>query len=152
MGNIEKISSDMAEKICREIMIDLPEYFGQPEINAKYAIGVKSRENFVAMVGKNYAGLISIDFPYPNNCSIYWLGVFSQYHSRGFGGKLVESAVKNAELKHASTMTVETLDPCESDENYLKTYEFYKAKGFKPLVNIKPGNYRWSMVYMARIL
>jgi hypothetical protein len=52
----------------------------------------------------------------------------------------------------ANTMTVETLAPQESDENYLKTYHFYEKTGFIPLLNLKPQDYEWNMVYMVKFL
>lgn len=57
-----------------------------------------------------------------------------------------------ARIHGAKTMTVETLSPSESDENYLKTYRFYERMGFAPLFNLKPNGYEWSMVYMCLVL
>lgn len=71
MIKIETITLDLAEGLCRKITVDLPEYFGLPEVNEHYAIGVRSRLNLAARVGEEYVGLISIGFPYPENASIY---------------------------------------------------------------------------------
>ena len=60
-----------------------------------------------------------------------------------------DAAIDYAKTQGAATMTVETLAPAESDENYLKTYRFYEQLGFKPLFNLKPANYEWNMVYMT---
>ena len=49
-------------------------------------------------------------------------------------------------------MTVETLAPAELDENYKKTYAFYKTVGFLPIFNLKPEAYEWNMVYMIKFL
>jgi GNAT superfamily N-acetyltransferase len=149
---IDKISSDIAERLCREITADLPEYFGLPEMNEHYAIGVRSRHNFSAKIDGNYAGLISIDFPYPNNANIYWMAILRTYQGKGIGHKLIENSCKLAKESGATTITVETLAPFESDENYLKTYNFYQANGFLPLINLKPQGYEWNMVYMAKTL
>lgn len=59
----------------------------------------------------------------------------AQYHGQGIGTKLIESAVNYAVEKGATTMTVATLAPGIADSNYLKTYKFYEACGFKPLFN-----------------
>jgi hypothetical protein len=80
MISIEKISSSQAEKLCRKITADLPDYFGLPEANEHYAIGMHSKENLAAKIGDEYIGLISLEFPYPNNCNIYWMAVLSAYH------------------------------------------------------------------------
>lgn len=70
MIQIEKITRELAQSLCRKITMDLPEYFGLPEANEHYAEGVKARTNFAAKKNDNYLGLISIDFPYPNNANI----------------------------------------------------------------------------------
>lgn len=153
MGHtIEKISADLAEQLCRQITADLPEYFGLSECNEHYAIGVRTRDNFAVKLGPNYLGLLSLEFPYPKNANIYWMGVLHLYHNQGIGQMLVDAASHYASHLGAVTMTVETLAPDESDENYLKTYGFYEGQGFKPLFNLKPAGYEWNMVYMAKEL
>jgi GNAT superfamily N-acetyltransferase len=152
MSEVEKISSAISEDLCRKITASLPEYFGLPECNEQYAIGVRSRQNLAVKRESNYIGLISLDFPYPNNCSIYWMAVLRDFQSQGIGHKLLEAAYGLAKDKGASTMTVETVSPHESDENYLKTYKFYQANDFVPLFNLKPQGYEWNMVYMVRYL
>ncbi len=149
---VEQISADLAEQLCRQITADLPEYFGLPECNEHYAIGVKTRDNFAVKLGQHYLGLLSLDFPYPNNGNIYWMGVLRLHHNRGIGQLLIDAANHYAIHLGAVTMTVETLAPSESDENYLNTYRFYENQGFQPLFNLKPAGYEWNMVYMAKEL
>lgn len=48
MIHIEKITGELAQSLCQTITMDLPEYFGFPEANEHYAIGVKTRTNFAA--------------------------------------------------------------------------------------------------------
>lgn len=152
MIQIEKISQDVAEGLCRKITINLPEYFGLPDVNEHYAIGVRSCTNFAARADIDYLGLISIDFPYPTNANIYWMGVLKKFQGQGIGHKLIEEACKFAKNNGALTMTVETLAPFEADENYLKTYNFYQSIGFLSLLNLKPKGYEWNMVYMVKLL
>lgn len=149
---IQQISSDISEKLCRKIIADLPEYFGLPECNEEYAKGVRSRINFAIAEKENFIGLLSLDFPYPTNSNIYWMGILRKYQSMGLGQLLLNQAVAFAKGKSAKTMTVETLAPFESDANYRKTYEFYAKVGFKPLFNLKPKGYEWNMVYMIKDL
>ena len=152
MIKIKPITSDLAEGLCRKITVDLPEYFGLPEVNEHYAIGVRSRLNLAARLGEEYVGLISIDFPYPENANIYWMGTLRDYHRTGIGKILSYEAFKQAKNRGAKTISVETLSPEEADENYLKTYHFYKSLGFAPLFNLKPQGYEWNMVYMLKSL
>ena len=152
MITIEQIAADCAENLCREITANLPQYFGLPASNEHYAIGVRSRRNLAAKIQGKYVGLLSLDFPYPQNSSIYWMAVLQDYHGQGVGQTLMKAGCSLAQKEGARTMTVETLSPSETDENYLKTYKFYAAFGFEPLFNLKPQDYVWNMVYMVKFL
>lgn len=142
------ISPSNASSLCAEITADLPEYFGLPIANQAYFEGVKTRDNFAV----ENIGLISIDFPYPNNANIYWMGVKKQHHGSGIGKLLIKTAIDFAQSKGAETITVETLSPYSGDASYLKTYRFYESLDFKPLFNLKPEGYEWEMVYMVKVL
>ena len=80
---IELISPESAELLCRRITADLPEYFGLPDCNEHYAKGVHSRINFALKSGDAYLGLLSLEFPYPENSNIYWMGVLREWQGRG---------------------------------------------------------------------
>jgi hypothetical protein len=57
MIKIKTITPDLVEALCRKILADLPEYFGLPEVNEHYAVGVRSRLNLVACIGEEYVVL-----------------------------------------------------------------------------------------------
>ncbi|KTC76960.1 GNAT family N-acetyltransferase [Legionella brunensis] len=150
--SIELASAESAEKLCRKISADLPEYFGLPECNESYAKGVHSCVNFIVTVDSLAVGLLSLSFPYPANCNLYWMGILKNYQRQGLGRLLLQKACTYARQCQAQTMTVETLAPCEADKNYLRTYRFYETTGFHPLFNLRPQNYTWDMVYMVKSL
>ncbi|HRD70409.1 MAG TPA: GNAT family N-acetyltransferase [Legionella sp.] len=152
MIQIEKITGELAQKVCQSLTHDLPEYFGLSEANEHYEKGVKARINFAAKKNNESLGLISIDFPYPHNANIYWMAVRKDYHRQGIGRQLFDAACHFAKTQGAKTITVETLSPSESEENYLKTYQFYQSIGFTPLFDLKPEGYEWNMVYMVKKL
>ncbi len=145
-------SDDDAEALCRAITIDLPEYFGLPECNEQYATGVRNKINFGVQLNNTFIGLLSLDFCYPKNANIYWMGILRKHQNKGYGRLLIEKAIEYAKKSHAKTMTVETLAPSEADENYLNTYRFYERAGFHPLFNLKPEQYAWNMVYMCHVI
>jgi len=149
---IEPINRELAGDLCCQITAALPEYFGLAQANEQYFAGVRTRENFAAIIDHKHVGLLSLDFPYPGNGNIYWMAVLQEYQNHGAGSKLLAHACAFAETRCADTMTVETLAPQEANENYLKTYKFYKQSGFKPLFNLKPAGYEWNMVYMWKSL
>ncbi len=152
MIKLIQISAELAESLCRQITVSLPEYFGLPEVNEHYATGVKERINIAVKFDNEYVGLISLGFPYPSSCNIYWMAILPEYHTKGIGSKLIDEACRIAKNKLVKTITVETLSPKNSDKNYLKTYNFYLSNRFAPLFDLKPQGYEWSMVYMARNL
>ena len=152
MIKIRTITPDLSEKICRKLISDLPAYFGISKVNKKYATEVRSKLNIAASVNEEYVGLISIDFPYPNNANIYWMAVLSQYHRTGVGKALSTEAFRLAKINGAKTISVETLSLLKADSSYIKTYQFYKSLGFNPLFNLKPEGYKWDMVYMLKII
>ena len=149
---IEKISPEVATELCRKITADLPEYFGLPDANESYAQGVKSCINFAAKLNGEYVGLLSLDFPYPNNASIYWMGVLSTYHRKGVGQWLVLESKAFAVEQGAQSITVETVSKKTGDKYYSKTHDFYESLGFMPMFDLKPEGYECTMVYMVKKL
>ena len=149
---VEEINPDQAEILCRSITNDLPEYFGIPLANEQYFKGVRHCNNLAVKINEQYVGLLSLNFPYPNNSNIYWMGILRDHQGQGIGHRLLEEACLYAKKQYANSIMVETLSPEESDENYLRTYHFYQSAGFKPLINLKPEGYEWNMVYMVKQL
>ncbi len=149
---IENIPCAMAEQICRDITESLPEWFGQAEANERYAKGVAERVALVAFNGVKPIGLISLEFHYPNNANIYWLGVMRDYHGQGIGAALMAVAAQFSIGKNCDSMTVETLAERNGDEAYLKTYRFYERCGFRPLFDMNTYGPDFSMVYMIKDL
>lgn len=149
---IEKITPELSASLCRKIIADIPEYFGLPEVNESYAQGVQERVNVAAKVDEEYVGLLSLDFPYPQSSSIYWLGILRPAHGNGVRKALVFEAEKIAQERGAKFMTIETLSLIENDDNYKKTYGFYEAMGFAPMFDLKPVGYECMMVYMVKKL
>lgn len=149
---IQQVTSDVAETLCRKISKNLPQYFGLAECNENYAQGVKENTNFALSVNGEWVGLLSLSFPYTKAGQIYWMGILNQYHHQGLGRLLIKEACIFAQNQGAKLLTVETLSPTVVDENYSKTFNFYKSLGFEPLFDMKPDAYEWPMVYMALAL
>lgn len=149
---INLLNADEAEKACREITRSLPEYFGIPEANERYAIGVKELPTFGAKLNNICIGLISCEMPFPNNVNIYWMAVRKEYQGHGIGSALLKYAEDYCLKQHCVSMTVETLSPSEKDPNYLKTYKFYLGNGFDPLFELNTYGPDFKMVYLYKQL
>lgn len=150
--DIQIIDSPSAEQICRDITADLPEYFGIPEANERYAKGVLDRVSFAAAHNGKYVGLLTLEFPFSNNANIYWMAVLREYQGSGIGSSLIKCAEDYSKDRGCLSVTVETLSPKNADNNYLKTYSFYEKSGYQPLFELNTYGPEFLMLYMQKIL
>lgn len=149
-STVQIITPSMAEKICRELSAGLPEWFGIPEANERYAKGCAERTSFAAMLDNSYIGMITLEFPFKNNANIYWMAVNRKYHDQNIGVELLQAAERYCAENAYDSITVETLSPKQNDPNYLKTYRFYEKNGFKPLFELSPYGPELLMCYMIK--
>lgn len=152
MKTIIQLTPDESEQACREISITLPEWFGIPEANERYANGVKERFTFGYVIDNTCVGILSLEFPFKNTANIYWMGVKRDWHNKGIGKALLNHAEMICKERQVYSLTVETLSPKENDSNYLKTLKFYLKGGFKPLFELNTYGPEYSMVYLNKII
>ena len=145
---ITPIDPQQAQQVCQEITTTLPEWFGQPQVNELYVKGMLERTSFAAQSGEQFVGLLALEFPFPNNANIYWMGIKKKHHGQGIGTELIKTAETYAKQQGAETLTLETLSPKVDNVHYLKTFEFYRKVGFKPLFELCPYGPEQPMVYM----
>lgn len=149
---VQIIEPSKAEKICRDLTAGLPEWFGNPDANERYAKGCAERTSFAAMLDNNYIGMITLEFPFNNNANIYWMAVNRNYHGQNIGLELLLAAQRYCAENGCDSITVETLSPKENDPNYLKTYHFYEKNGFVPLFELSPYGPDFLMCYMIKFI
>jgi GNAT superfamily N-acetyltransferase len=149
---IKQVEPKVAKKICRHITAKLPEWFGIPEANERYAKGCLDRISFAAVLDEDYIGLIVIEVPFQNNANIYWLGVDSAFHHLGIGKQLLKAAENYCLSTGVHSLTVETLSTKHADEYYLKTYKFYEKNEFNPLFELQPYGPDHVMCYLEKRL
>lgn len=147
---IKLIEPTVAEAICREITATLPEWFGIPEANERYARGTLERVSLAASSNGEYLGMITLEFPYPNNANIYWMAVRKDYQGKNIGTSLISAAENYCREQGYNSMTVETISQKQADVNYLKTYRFYETHGFRPLFDLNPYGPDNTMVYLLK--
>ena len=141
---------------CREITATLPNWFGIPEANARYASDALILDGFGA---RAECGLVGLLLHRPRSqpaldadaLDIHWLGVLPNRHRQGVGARLVEAARVAAAQRGLVWMTVETLDPEVRDPHYLQSYAFYRRLDFE-IVERFAAIPRNPMVRMARRL
>ena len=149
---LELVEPATAEKICRDITRDLPEFFGIPEANERYAKGMLERVSFAAKDNANYLGLLTLEFPFSKNANIYWMAVRNSYQGKGIGSSLFREAENYCREKAYQSITVETLSPKNGDKSYLRTYQFYEKIGFQPLFELNTYGPEFLMIYMQKVI
>jgi GNAT superfamily N-acetyltransferase len=108
----------------------LPEWFGQPASNAKYAKQAEVLEGYVAEVDRDPCGLLLLKRTSAIRPEIYWMAVAPARHRQGLGRALVGAASEAAREGGAKYLFVGTLHPDDPYEPYRRTREFYQAMGF----------------------
>lgn len=126
--------TDKSEKehICREILYDLPEWFGLPESTESYITDSKDMPFLVAYVDDKLAGFIVMNATSSDTADIFVMGVKKEFHRIGVGKKLNDTYEKFA-IKNGFTYSqVKTVQSGHYSE-YDVTNEFYKAMGYVEL-------------------
>jgi N-acetylglutamate synthase-like GNAT family acetyltransferase len=118
---------------CASIIVDLPEWFGLPEMNAAYAERADGDQTWVAERGGDTIGVMTLADPGFSAIEIHFLAVRRRAHRQAVGTALVMKAFAEARGLGRSYLTVKTLGPSRASEPYARTRAFYRAVGFEPL-------------------
>ncbi|MCB1510964.1 MAG: GNAT family N-acetyltransferase [Hyphomicrobiaceae bacterium] len=113
-------------------------WFGRPEANAAYAMGMADREAFTATLDEIAVGLMALEYHFEATCNVWWLGVSPKVHRRGVGRALMDRAVIEARDRGCRRLAVETVSPRVDSSAYALTRQFYMALGFEPFVEVEP--------------
>jgi ribosomal protein S18 acetylase RimI-like enzyme len=108
----------------------LPEWFGQPASNAKYATLAEFLDGYVIEKGGQRCGLLLFKYHSPISAEVYWLGIDPSYHRQGVGRSLMAAAITDARTRGVRYLFVATLHPDVKSEPFLRTRRFYEALGF----------------------
>ena len=118
--------------IVREVLRDLPEWFGLEDGIENYVIESKNLALWYAKDSKNTSiGFITLKESSVDCGEIHCMGIKKDYHRLGIGRKLVDELEKNAK-KNYDYLQVKTVDEGYYSE-YDSTVKFYKKLGFKKL-------------------
>lgn len=138
MIKISKLSDkEQKSKITDFILRELPDWFGIEEAIIEYVEGVKNTDFYAAYDSGRPVGFISIKSNNEYTSEIYVMGILKQFHKRGIGKSLLETAKEDLLKNKIKFLMVKTLGESHPDENYKNTREFYVRAGFYPLEEIK---------------
>lgn len=117
--------------IVKEVLSDLPEWFGLPESTESYITEVVHLPLIVAKENENVLGFITLKETSGDSCEIHCMGIKKNYHRKGIGKELYKQIEKLA-AKTYDYIQVKTVDSGHYKE-YDQTVLFYKSLGFKEL-------------------
>ena len=129
---LEKIKDKQTKvKIVKEVLADLPEWFGLSESTESYVNESKDLPLIVARDHFEIMGFITLKETSDDVCEIHCMGIKKKYHRKGVGHSLFEAFEKLAkeQYEYIQVKTVESGHYAEYDQTVL----FYKAMGFKEL-------------------
>ena len=124
-------------RICEEVILSLPNWFGLEDANKKYITNVANTDFYAAYMFGKEVGFFSIISHFHQTSEIYVCGILSKYHRLGIGNKLLKFIEKDLKNKGVKFLTVKTLSSSHPDKSYAKTRKFYEAVEFVPLEEFK---------------
>lgn len=127
--NIE--NSEEKAKIVKEVLANLPEWFGLADAVEEYIENARKSPLWLAKTEEDIIGFITLKETSKDTCEIHCMGIKRAYHRRGIGRILVEALEGFARDKY-EYLQVKTVDEGYYSE-YDKTVAFYKSLGFKKL-------------------
>jgi ribosomal protein S18 acetylase RimI-like enzyme len=122
------IEHDRADR-CRDVLDDLPEWFGIPDSKAAYIAASSDMPMLGWCDEREFAGFLSLKHT-PFAAEVCVIGVKRRFHRQGIGRALIDAAVQSCGWEGVRFLTVKTLAPSNPDPHYEATRKFYRAVGF----------------------
>jgi N-acetylglutamate synthase-like GNAT family acetyltransferase len=117
-------------ELLERLTAGLPQWFGLPASNAKYAMLAETLDGYIAEWDGARRGLLLLKYHSQTSAEIYWIGVDPACHRKGVGRTLMKAAIEDACRQGVQYLFVATLHPDVDYEPFLRTRRFYKAMGF----------------------
>lgn len=119
--------------VCREILCELPDWFGIPEAIDDYAAVAENADMLGAVAERFVGGFVVLRNTSEVASEIVVMAIRPTLHRRGLGTKLVRAASAWASESGRRYLTVKTVGPSRTNAAYEKTRRFYLAVGFEPI-------------------
>ena len=118
------------QRITRQILEALPDWFGIPEAREGYIEKSAEQPFFAAFDGETPVGFLYLVQTGRDTVELYVMGVLKEYHRRGIGRTLFAAAKRRAKELGYSFLQVKTVQMGKYPE-YDATNRFYLALGFR---------------------
>ena len=128
----EIIDKKEKENIAREVLYDLPEWFGLPESTENYIQESQEKPFLASFYKDELVGFIVLGTSSPDCAEIFVMGVKKKFHHHGAGRELNQAYEDLAKSLGYTYTQVKTVQSGHYDE-YDITNKFYKALGYKEL-------------------
>ena len=120
------------EKISREILNNLPEWFGMPESTEEYITDSQDKPFIACFMDNKAVGFVVLNSTSVDCADIFVMGIKKNYHRMGIGTKLNDAYEKLAKKLGYTYSQVKTVQSGHYKE-YDITNNFYKSVGYKEL-------------------
>jgi len=120
------------EAVSRDVLNDLPEWFGLPESTEEYIHDSQDKPLIACYVDGEAAGFIVLNATSRDCADIFVMGVKKKFHRMGVGAKLnsaFEAMAKELGYTYSQVKTVQMGHYKEYDS----TNRFYMAMGYREL-------------------
>ncbi len=128
----EIVDTQEKRAISREILNDLPEWFGIPESNEQYIVNSQDKCFLAAFLNDKIVGFLVLNSSSKDCAEIFVMGVKKKFHRQGAGELLIEAYETMAKEKGFTYSQVKTVQAGHYKE-YDITNEFFVAMGYKEL-------------------
>ena len=120
------------EKISREILNDLPEWFGMPESTEEYITDSQDKPFLACFLRQEPIGFIVLNETSADCAEIFVMGIKKKFHRQGVG-KILNEAYERLARKLGYTYSQVKTVATSHYEEYDATNSFYQAMGYKKL-------------------
>ena len=124
--------AERKQAIAREVLADLPEWFGIPESTEEYIRESGKLPFFAVMEDEEILGFMAMKETSSFACEIYVTGVKKRAHRCGAGRAMLVAFEEYARKQGYRIVQVKTVAPGHYPE-YDATVAFYRSVGFLPL-------------------
>lgn len=124
---------ELRGEICRDILRELPDWFGIPESVDAYVAFADQADMLGAVSEGAVCGFVTLRNTSAAACEMYLMGVRPTFHRRRIGTALVGAARNWARAAGRRYLTVKTVGPSRANAAYEGTRRFYLAAGFEPI-------------------
>ena len=128
----EIIDKKEKENIAREVLNDLPEWFGMPESTENYIQDSQEKPFLASFYNDELVGFVVLGTSSPDCAELFVMGVKKKFHHHGAGRELNQAYEDLAKSLGYTYTQVKTVQSGHYDE-YDITNKFYKAVGYKEL-------------------